>query len=214
MIVALLGALELATVARANQIEHPVVAVCVDGEADQYAQNVVNHAQLEASGIFRGIGVQLDWHPASSGFCRRSGHSVIRVSYSLRTPTEVVPSALAYALPYEGVHIEVFYNRIRGRDDAERVGVLGYVLAHEITHILQGIARHSDSGIMKAQWDNADFAQMRFVTLSFTEDDVDLIHKGLRARASHDAPGTFLAVANAGNASARSSNIEESFQQR
>ena len=30
--------------------------------------------------------------------------------------------------------------------DADRIEVLGYVLVHEITHILQGFARHSECG--------------------------------------------------------------------
>jgi len=38
--------------------------------------------------------------------------------------------------------------------------VLAHVLVHEVTHILQGIPRHSESGVMKAQWDSNDFAQM------------------------------------------------------
>jgi hypothetical protein len=28
-----------------------------------------------------------------------------------------------------------------------------YVLAHEIAHIIEGSDRHSDSGVMKAEWD-------------------------------------------------------------
>ena len=60
--------------------------------------------------------------------------------------------------------------------------LLGHVLAHEITHVLQGINRHSDGGVMKAEWDAADFEQMRSRTLPFTETDVILIERGLIAR--------------------------------
>ena len=64
-------------------------------------------------GSFASIGVQLDWHRASSRFCRQSGDSVIRVTYALHAPADFAPSALAYARPYERVHIEVFCDRIR-----------------------------------------------------------------------------------------------------
>jgi hypothetical protein len=57
------------------------------------------------------------------------------------------------------------------------------VLAHEITHILQGISRHSASGVMKARWTINDFAGMSIHPLRFEEEDVDLIYEGLARRA-------------------------------
>ena len=69
----------------------------------------------------------------------------------------------------------MLYDRVPGGDEAERAEVLGYVLVHEMTHILQGVARHSDSGIMKARSDKADLVRIRLVPMSFTKDDVDLI---------------------------------------
>ena len=38
---------------------------------------------------------------------------------------------------------------------------------------------------MKAHWDNEDFARMTPMPLTFTDADVDLIQRGLRARARH-----------------------------
>ena len=55
-------------------------------------------------------------------------------------------------------------------------------MVHEVTHILQGIPWHSESGVMKAQWDASDFLQMTWKPLPFTDDDVDLIQRGLDAR--------------------------------
>lgn len=132
----------------------------------------------------------------------------------MHTPTDLAPSALAYALPYEGVNIEAFFDRVPGNNDAERAAVLGYVLVHEIAHILQGVARHSESGIMKAQWDKADFVRMRLVPMSFTEEDVDLIHRGLKARAGHTPDEAFLAAAGAGGALTGSNGIEGLSQEK
>jgi hypothetical protein len=193
-----------AEIAGASDTGRFAVAVCVDGDIDP---NIAGHAQPQASRSFRRIGVRLDWHPANSGFCGRGGPSVIRVTYSRHAPIDVAPSALAYALPYEGVHIAVFYERLPGNDEAQSAEVLGYVLVHEITHILQGVARHSDSGIMKAQWDKTDYARMKLVPMSFAEEDVNLIRKSSQVRANRAAAGTPLAVSVTSLTALGSSNI-------
>jgi hypothetical protein len=38
---------------------------------------------------------------------------------------------------------------------------------HEITHVLEGIDRHSATGIMKDRWDDNDYAEMRRKPLRF-----------------------------------------------
>jgi hypothetical protein len=57
-------------------------------------------------------------------------------------------------------------------------------MTHEITHILQGISRHSLTGVMKAHWDAHDFAQMAYQPLPFAPEDVDLIQQGLLTQAA------------------------------
>src|SRR5262249_1158427 len=60
------------------------------------------------------------------------------------------PKALAYAMPYEKTHMVVFLDRVRAVAEPNAVRfVLAYVLLHEITHMLEGMARHSETGIMK-----------------------------------------------------------------
>ena len=45
--------------------------------------------------------------------------------------------------------------------------VLGHVLAHQVTHVLQGIARHSAEGLMAALWSTEDVRRM--LRASFTK---------------------------------------------
>jgi hypothetical protein len=71
----------------------------------------------------------------------------------------------------------VFYDRIKQKPAPGEL--LAHVMVHEITHILQGISRHSDSGVMKANWSGEDFQRMRYKVLPFAEEDVVLIHRGL-----------------------------------
>jgi hypothetical protein len=60
--------------------------------------------------------------------------------------------------------------------------VLAHVLVHEITHVLEGIDRHSATGIMKDRWDDNDYFEMRRKPLRFAQKDVDLIYDGLKVR--------------------------------
>jgi hypothetical protein len=61
---------------------------------------------------------------------------------------------------------------------------LAHVMAHEIAHVLQGVIRHSDSGILKAHWSGTDCARVASFPLMFTREDAILIHRGLEERHS------------------------------
>jgi hypothetical protein len=107
----------------------------------------------------------------------------IIIRLSLDTPRELFPGAVAVSYPFEGVHIRVFYDRVRIVTESCPLPVLlGHVLAHEIGHILQGNDRHSASGLMKSRWDRSDFFRMARKSLRFTDFDIREIHKGLDAR--------------------------------
>jgi hypothetical protein len=130
--------------------------------------------------MFAGIGVEIDWQ-SNVNQCPAGG---IRIHLSFHTPESLKPGALAYAKPYEGTNILLLYDRIAEIPCRRQIPyVLGHVLAHEITHILQGISRHSASGVMKARWTINDLAGMSIHPLRFEEEDVDLIYQGLARRA-------------------------------
>jgi hypothetical protein len=134
-----------------------------------------------ANKMFATIGIRLDWRGGEPP--RTSATRPIGIELATDTPTNLLPGALGCAMPYEGVHIRVFYDRIRS-DAAPRSALLAHVLVHEIAHILQGTDQHSNSGVMKAVWTHQDHVQMRTEALPFTPGDVELIRLGLAARAS------------------------------
>ncbi len=151
-------------------------------------------AQLTAKKVFAEIGVTVKFH--KEGKCPANREGMIRIHLNTGVPAERFPGALAYTKPYEGIHIEVFADRIRKMVFAPKMhALLAHVLVHEITHILQGVNRHSERGIMKAKWEQEDFQKMGWKPLTFTEHDIRLIHLGLEARASGRA-GTGSLVAN------------------
>ena len=137
-------------------------------------------AKMQASKMFSVIGVKLEWR--RSGACIKEPSQAIVVTFSMMTPDDLRPGALAYALPFEGVHLEIFYDRIGEASYSDRAPILAHVLVHEIAHILEGTNRHS-TGIMKARWNSADFARMRKPSLTFEPMDVLLIQRGLEGRA-------------------------------
>ncbi len=161
------------------------VTACMDPSADG---REIRAAQSLASKMFARIQVRVDW--SELRFCPVGG-SALQVSLSDHTPEHQLPGALAFALPYEGSHIVVFLDRVRKSDPNCVACSLAYVLVHEVTHILEGITRHSKSGIMKAQWDRNDHFEMTLGRLEFAAEDVDLIYRGLNSRQIlTDARGT------------------------
>jgi hypothetical protein len=102
-------------------------------------------------------------------------------------PASVTPGALASALPYSssGSLISVYQDRVQqllNRLPGLSRVLLAYVFVHEMAHVMQGNNYHSDSGILRAQWSNADYATMRRDRLKLTDGDSDRIRNGLAVR--------------------------------
>jgi len=157
------------------------VTVCMDLGTSL----AVSSAQPTASRIFSEIGIEIQWYSTR----RCPARDAIVVTLSEHAPADRPPGTMAYALPYEGTHIVVFYDRVLARAGrGAEFRLLAYVLVHEITHILQGTDVHSDTGIMKAQWDCQDHFDMRRNRLGFTKTDVERIYEGLDARRARLGP--------------------------
>jgi hypothetical protein len=155
--------------------EHNVI-VCV---AEWGPDFTLLRAKSIAGGMFAAVGVRVEWHNG-----RSCPAMAIVISFSDRTNVKFLPVALAYALPYEGTHIVVFADRVQSVMPGRYwvPNVLAHVMVHEITHILQGLAQHSNTGVMKAHWTMSDFSAMAFKPLPFTQADVELIHEGMGRR--------------------------------
>jgi hypothetical protein len=145
---------------------------------------VLNRARDMAGKMFAEIGVTLVWRGS-----RGCPAAAIRITFSQKTSPTLLPGAFAYALPYEGAHIEVFFDRVLAEvAEPSRVPpLLAHVLVHEISHILGGTDYHSTTGVMKAHWDERDYEQMADRFLKFTSKDVTLIQTGLARRRSLQA---------------------------
>jgi hypothetical protein len=175
-------------IAVAMDVRAAEVTVYVQGLSVATAP-VMSRAQALANEIFAGVGVKIDWRRGQPSCSRSPIEKPIVVQLINDTPSGLKPGALAFARPYEGVHIDVFYDRVRAATEPELTpNVLAHVLVHEITHILQGTCRHSETGVMKARWTHTDYMEMGQKPLSFTEEDVQLIKNGLAERDNGDIP--------------------------
>jgi hypothetical protein len=132
-------------------------------------------ARATVSELLKDAGVQVDWQ---NGDCTTP--NAIRITVSDDKPAEVNPGALGLAMPYEGTHVEIYFDRVRNSCRPSDVPVfLGHVMAHEIVHILEGVARHSPTGLMKSRWRDKDYVQIQHGGLRLSKWDVSLIEMGL-----------------------------------
>jgi len=139
---------------------------------------VLSRAERMAAGMFAAVGVEVRFRTGTAPDLA-SGSEAIEVRLDRYAPEDREPWALAYAAPYRksGARVHIFYGRVRSvRGEAMAATVLSHVLAHEITHILEGVSRHSASGILKARWDERDFSAMATHPLRFAPEDIGLLH--------------------------------------
>src|ERR1700691_4899130 len=155
------------------------------------SSELLGPGKIVASGIFEKVGVHLNWRagelPATQS---AAGNGALQKAFGIRTLEHAPESATADALASarivgsSGTEITVYKDRLQRFLDNHRSlagvagGGAGYVLAHELAHVMQGVARHSESGVLKAHWSNYDFQEMIFRRLVFTNFDVELIHRG------------------------------------
>lgn len=160
--------------------DKPAVIICVQSGAA--VPWIATQAQRGASRIFESVGVRLEWHEGGR-FCKAPAADILQIFLTTGTPLTVFPDALAWTRVGDGSrNIEVFFNRVAAMVEPRLVPtLLAHVLAHEITHLLEGVNRHSSQGVMKPHWDADDYAEMSVKPLPFAPEDAALIRNHFRA---------------------------------
>jgi hypothetical protein len=160
--------------------------VCVEHDE---GLSVLVQALAVTQKMFVGIGVRMKWQLGLHACPATAIHiTLINESVDTSLPNDVLGSALLAEPP----HIRLFADRIHYYTSCPpSVGpycriaeahVMAHVLTHEVSHVLEGANRHSDLGVMKAQWDANDFLKMKRGSLPFAPVDVQLIRAGLDRR--------------------------------
>jgi hypothetical protein len=144
-------------------------------------------ATRSAAVILGTAGVRIRW---CHGLLNQDGGPApVLVEIFADAPAETPSGVQARSFPYteDGARIEVYRNRVlllAPEGYAASGSVLGHVLAHEITHVLEGISRHSDEGLMAAHWSTEVLRQMVRAPLPLLPHDVELIQAALLWRNS------------------------------
>ncbi len=138
-------------------------------------QSVLMGVRPLASSMFARIGVRIEWRDSCP-----VGAGAVQIRLSHDSPNIRSSEALGFSLPYQGTAV-VFLDRVKALNRDGVRSILAHVLVHEITHVLEGIDRHSTTGVMKARWNDHDFDEMRQKPLSFAQEDINLIHIALDA---------------------------------
>ena len=166
-------------------------------------EKVLTQATAEASRIFRQAGVDTVWIVCHSS---KAGTNTQPDCHSPRDPTHlslrIVPwlsqlgdSTFGVAfLSDQGVSAygDVFYplvEKLHSDCDVSLSRVLGYVMAHEIGHLLMGLHSHSALGIMQSHWQGEALRQIGMGTLLFTTEQAQSMREKLFTK-SEDAVAT------------------------
>jgi hypothetical protein len=180
----LLSALLAAGSAFAREPTGHMVTICLTTERNPawLRQPVVERATTIADQILAGAGVRLSWH-SNLDPCLGESVKAVQVDLSWNRPPGELPGALGYAQPFGDAYVRVFCDRIQKSAPPEREPYqMGHVLAHEITHVLEGTNFHARTGVMKAVWDFSECRRMAVQPLTFTTTDILLIRHGLEDR--------------------------------
>ena len=141
-------------------------------------------AEQVATAAFAAAGIEVKWVVGKQLGERREAASgeVLTVVFDALAPAQASPEAMAFTNVggAADADVHVFYSRVAGfggfRNRLYAPELLGNVLAHELTHALEGVARHSSEGLMKAAWSTYDYATMaRRRPLAFAAEDLELL---------------------------------------
>jgi len=141
----------------------------------------MDYARAITASILRKAGIQLRWRLGVPECGNATGLRLIIAEIVTDAPPDVPSNVRARSfLCGQASRIILYRRRVMNHSCPATCGfesgmMMGHVLAHEITHVLQGFGHHGDTGLMRARWTAEDIYQMQSRTLSLAAEDVDLI---------------------------------------
>jgi hypothetical protein len=158
----------LATVVRiaAAETEHPLTIDLQMRNDARVPAHVLETSQDEVTRIFAGAGLAVRWTETAPRFTVQIVQQVLGFD---RAASPVMGVALRSA---NGAMAQVFFRQVQDFAHAYDVDLgtmLGYVIAHEIGHLLLPGNAHSPTGVMQADWDRALVRDAARGSLTFTD---------------------------------------------
>ena len=147
-------------------------------------------AEDEVTSIFAEAGMDVNWATGSledraslvtdfsannstSTGCKAASHArELRLQLLAHAPQGVDARILGFSLPCAafGIDSTIFIDNCEGvtyQTPVSFTKVLAYAIAHELGHVLLRSAEHTQTGLMRARWDKADwvFAAVRGIKI-------------------------------------------------
>jgi hypothetical protein len=158
----------------------------------------------EAGRVMREVGVEVIWQFPGSQSPPQHTLNLDRITTwdlsedvdpfivrILPTAPKDLPATLGYSLPAEPdwIHAVIFDNHVEEVHDRNRVSfasLLGYAIAHELTHMVLKSGQHSVRGVMKACWERPDLLDIACGRLQFNpEEGASISRAALRRLSKH-----------------------------
>jgi predicted metalloprotease len=171
------------------------VSVCNQGH---FPEPLIAQAEAEADTVFRSMDVEVVWAKCQGEVSIEEAGRGFRFVIRLRNdhpPKASGPASLdamgrAYvSAPNDGYMADIYYKAVQEiaeRHGTDADGLFGYVIAHELGHLLLGPG-HSPHGIMHAPWNNSDAMAVKQRGLKFTATQQERIRRNLQVRNSAKA---------------------------
>lgn len=168
--------------------ENPHLNVVVRFSAE-LSNELVAGAEASASRVFAKAGLALQWRncPSRGGefldeACQGSAgvnDFVLQIVPHAKRATGAV-FGVAFVSGSGGAYADIFFDRIQRIHDENRkiskMALLGYVMAHEIGHLLLGERSHSQTGVMLGQWHADELARIGRGALFFDPREAALLN--------------------------------------
>ena len=176
--------------ASAERVESLTLRLSLYNRA-QIPRAVAIRAEDEVTRIYRRFGVTTVWGDGDSA--RPIGRDLELTVIISSEAADRRPSVADVMGSAPGSHREqgriafAFYDpveRFARTHEVDVAVVLGYVMAHEIGHLLLPFGTHSKTGLMCGQWGSPQIRHAMLGQLRFTPEQAELIRIKLRATAS------------------------------
>ena len=169
----------------------PTVTIYLDYDVRVSATGVFR-ATSQASKMFAKIGMPVQFRYGRKPQTAGQNGLELNIYVGIRAPREIHSRALGSSHPFsQDGRIEVFYSQIQNYNP--EVGPEYVACLHpgprDRALVLEGIDRHSATGVMKAEWNFQDLLKIRGGALEFETSDVEFIRVGIenRVRGRHCA---------------------------
>ena len=146
--------------------------------AEHLAGKILSTASIQSSWVAGPVeelgNLGMDFTAYAAKACRADlGPAIVRLQILPQAPAGLPAQALGLSLPCarSGVQVTIFADRVASV--SETAGptfgrVLGYVMAHEVGHVLLQSDTHTTAGLMKGTWSKSDWQRAAVSVVSFS----------------------------------------------